>query len=97
MKIVFTDHLKNRLKQRGIPLAIVRQVFDEAKEYYFDNLRNHHIVIANVLYKEKVRKTLVAYDTIVNVIEAITIHPITNEQIDRRLSSGRWKYEEKQS
>ena len=97
MKIVYTDHLKNRLKQREIPLKIIRQVFTQAKEYYFDNLRNHHITVTKVLYKEKVRKVLVAYDTMINAIEAITIHPITDEQIEQRLNSGRWKHEEKQS
>ncbi len=93
MKIVFTDHLLIRLKQRKIPRNIVKEIFSQSLENYWDNLRNRHIVVGEVLYKGKSRKVLVAYDIIKNRIEAVTVHPITETDIDHRLYSGRWNYE----
>lgn len=98
MKIIFTDHLKTRLKQRGIPTKTVKEVFDQNLENFWDNLRNHHIVTGVVDYQGKTRKVLAAYDKIdKNTAEVITIHPITDEQITQRLNSGRWKHEKSKS
>ncbi len=93
MKIVFTEHLLTRLKQRKIPRNIVKEIFNQSLENYWDNLRNRHIVVGEVLYEGKYRKVLVAYDIIKNRVEAVTIHPITEIEIEHRLQSGRWSYE----
>ncbi len=93
MRIIFTDHLASRLKQRGISAEHVKQVLKKSREKYWDNLRKHHIAISRVLYLGRVRKVLVAYDTIGNSFEAITIHPISDEEINQRIASGRWSHE----
>ncbi len=90
MKLVYTNHLKTRLAQRGIAVAIVKEIFDKAQERYFDNLRKRHIVIARVRYEGKLRKVLAAYDKIGKIVEVITVHPISDKQITQRLNSGRW-------
>ena len=98
MRIVYTDHLRARLKEREIPLKIVKEIFDKAEEYYLDKLRGHNIVVSTVKYQGKLRKALLAYDTISEEeVEAITVHPITSEQIKQRVSSGRWIHEKTQS
>lgn len=99
IKIKFTVHLKTRLEQRGISTRIVKEIFEQKIENYWDNLRNHHIVIGIVNYQGKHRKLLAAYDRIEveNIAEVITIHPITDEQIKNRLASGRWSYEKSKS
>lgn len=96
MKLKFTDHLKKSLTERKIPFEIVREIFQKEEESYFDNLRNHHIVVSHVLYRGKPRKMLVAYDIIKRVAEVITLHPITDEEIKQRLKTKRWSYEKKQ-
>lgn len=95
IKIVLTSHLKTRLKQRGISTKIVKEILDQSLEIYWDNLRNHSIVIGIANYQGKRRKVLAAYDKIGNIKEVITIHPITDKQIRSRLTSGRWNYEKK--
>ncbi len=50
-------------------------------------------MISLVIYKGRQRKMLAAYDRIGEDIEVITVHPISDEQIQRRLSSGRWDHE----
>src|SRR3990167_10267698 len=74
MKLLYTDHLKSRLKQRGIPLIIVKEIFGKPLGYYWDNLRKRHIVVSKVDYKGKQRKVLAAYDRIGMTKEVVTIH-----------------------
>lgn len=93
VKIIFTDHIKTRLKQRRISAKIVEEIFKQNLENYWDNLRNHYIVIGEVNYQGETRKLLVAYDKIGDIAEAVTIHPITDEQVKQRINSGRWSYE----
>lgn len=93
MKFTFTDHLKKRLKERGIPKKIINDIFENVQLRCFDNLRNHHIVVSTVMYKGKIRKMLAAYDRINIENEVITVHPITDKQIKQRIDSGRWSYE----
>jgi|SRR3989344_1313132 len=93
MKLLYTDHLKSRLKQRGIPLIIVKEIFGKPLGYYWDNLRNHYVVVGEVVYKGKRRKVLAAYDKIGKEAEVITVHPITSYEIRQRLNSGRWRRE----
>lgn len=93
MKLIFTDHLETRITQREIPLGLVEEIFEKSEENYWDNLRNRYIVISSVNYKGKQRKLLAAYDRIGEDKKVITVHPISDEGIQRRLFSGRWNHE----
>lgn len=73
---------------------MVKEIFLNTEERYFDHLRNHSIVIGNALYKGRVRKMLAAYDKIGDKFEVVTTHPISDKQIAQRIKSGRWTYEE---
>ncbi|MBI2018864.1 hypothetical protein HYS96_04135 [Candidatus Daviesbacteria bacterium] len=93
MKLILTDHLKERLKLRDISEKIVEKIFEKSEEFYWDNLRNRHIVVSRVTYKGKLRKMLAAYDKIGDRTEIVSTHPITDGEIKNRLISGRWSYE----
>lgn len=93
MKLILTDHLKSRLKLRGINDKAVDNIFKKAEEFYWDNLRNHHVIVSKITYKGKLRKVLAAYDIIKGRTEVVTTHPITDNEIKNRLISGRWSYE----
>ena len=90
MQIIYTKHLKSRAKQRKIPIKLVKEVLENAEEFYFDNLRSHSIVIAKINYKGKLRKMLVSYDKIRLQFEVITIHPISEKDINQKVESKRW-------
>jgi len=97
VKLIYTNHLKTRLRQRKIHLKIVREIFNNAQEFYYDKLRKHHIVIGTTDYQGKRRKVLAAYDKINQSTEVITTHPITDKEIQARLESGRWTNEKSKS
>lgn len=96
MKLILTGHLKSRLKLRDIPKRTIEDIFKKPEKFYWDNLRQHHIVVSKITYKGKLRKMLAAYDTIGDEFEVITTHPITEAEIEQRLASGRWIYEKDQ-
>lgn len=90
MKITLRPHLKIRLKQRFIPQDYPKNILLNPEENYFDTLTNHNIAIKTLQYSGKLRPMVVAYDIIGKTIEAVTIHPITEQEIDNRLQKGRW-------
>lgn len=95
MKIILRPHFTNRLKQRQIPKNYPTKILEKPDERYFDTLKSCHIAIRKLKYKDKLRPMMVAYDIIGDEIQAITIHPENDKEVENRLKSGRWiKYEE---
>lgn len=95
MKVIYTGHLKFRIKVRQIPLQLSRRIVKTAIEHYFDNQTNHYVAVKRANYAGKIRWMAVTYDKIgSDRIEVITIHPLDRELIENRISRGRWgKYE----
>lgn len=73
MDIVYTEHLRWRMKIRGIPENLPRVVFEKAKKHYYDLQRNHWIAVGQIYYRNKFRLMIVAYDIINDTIEIITV------------------------
>ena len=86
----YTDHLKLRLKLRGIPDELPRKIYERAESKFIDSTTGHNIAIATTLYRRKKRLFLVAYDVKNDFILMVTAHPISKEQIDSRVRSERW-------
>ena len=94
MKIVYKPHLKIRLKQRKIPFNFPKQIIDSPGKIYFDTLANRNIAVKKILFQEKQRNIVVAYDIIEDTIEIVTIHIISEKEIENKVNLGRWiKYE----
>jgi len=94
-KIRYTDHLKVRLRVRGIPRSLPRVIYAGAKSKYRDVAAAHFIALGRAPYGGKERLFIVAYDITGDGVEIVTIHPISRAQVESRVKSGRWvKYEE---
>jgi len=91
MKIIYTPHLKFRLKVRGIPSHLPKKIFNEAKEHYYDSLTKHYVAVYKLRFINKLREVAVTYDKKEKVIEIITIHPLKIYQKTTRIKSGRWR------
>jgi hypothetical protein len=90
MKIIYTPHLKFRLKVRDIPSHLPKQIFKEAKDHYYDSSTQHYVAVHKLRFINKVREVAVTYDKKGEVIEIITIHPLKVYQT-ARINSGRWR------
>ena len=91
MDIVYTAHLKFRLKVRNIPPPLPKRIFKEAKEHYYDRLTGHYVAVHKIEFEDKIREFALAYDKKEDVIEIITIHPLKAYQKISRVKSGRWQ------
>jgi hypothetical protein len=96
MKIVYSPHLIRRLQQRDIPVSYPETILKSATKKYFDTLTLRHIAIKKLRYAGKLRSMVVVYDIINEVYELVTIHPISDSEIENKAQSGRWKVYEKQ-
>jgi len=89
-KVVYTNHLKLRLYLRKIPLDYPKIIFENPEYIFFDNMEKRNIAIKKLKYNNKLRNIMIAYEEINNIIEIVTIHPISEEKIINRINSRRW-------
>jgi len=90
VEIVYTNHLKLRLKIRNIPDNYPKIIYDNPEQKFFDTLEKNFIAIKKLKYNERIRNMMIAYEDKKGIIEIITIHPISDEKIINRVMSGRW-------
>jgi hypothetical protein len=90
MNIKYTNHLNTRLKIRKIPYLYPKIICENPEKEFFDNSEKTHISIKRLKYNDKLRNMMVAYEIKNGEIEIITIHPISDEKINNRISAGRW-------
>lgn len=72
LNIVYTAHLKFRLKVRNIPSPLPKKIFKEAKEHYRDSATGHYVAVHKLEFKNKMREFALTYDKKNNAIEIIT-------------------------
>lgn len=90
MNIIYTKHLKDRLKERRFPKNYPEKIFLESEEKYIDTIQNSNIAIKKLSYNGKIRKIMVAYTFNAKNVRIHTIHPENNREIKKRIKSGRW-------
>ena len=90
MKIVYSSHLKERLRRRGIPEDYPTRIVTNAEEIYKDAVSGYEIYILSLPYKEKIRKMVTACDRINEVLVGVTIYPISESKLANREKVGRW-------
>ncbi|MBI2547040.1 MAG: hypothetical protein HYW23_01180 [Candidatus Aenigmarchaeota archaeon] len=89
-EIVYTEHLKLRLKIRKIPEHYPKEIYKNPEQKFFDNVEGNFIAIKKLEYNNKIRNVMIAYEQKEGKIEIVTIHPITDEKIINRVVSRRW-------
>ena len=95
MKIVLQPHLKIRLDQRNIPQNYPKKIVNRPDGKYFDIQTNHRIAVKYMEYNGKLRPMAVSYDIIGNIVQVITIHPVSEQEIQNKINRGRWVKNEK--
>lgn len=88
--IIYTEHLKLRLKIRKIPYEYPEIIFNNPEQKFFDKVEETYIAIKKLVYNRKERNMMIAYEKNGNDVEIVTIHPIREEKIINRTISGRW-------
>lgn len=90
-KVIYTDHLRFRMKLRGIPQGLPSEIWREARERYYDQATGHWVAVMALKIKERIREWALSYDEKEDGIHLITVHPIKELQKLTRIKTGRWR------
>lgn len=90
MKIIYSNHLEMRIKERGFPHEYPNTIYNDPDEKYFDNINNSYIAIKTMLYFKKMRKISIAYIFIEQDVKIKTIHTEETSKINYKLRTGRY-------
>src|SRR3989344_5555468 len=90
-KIIYSSHIKFRLKVRGIPKAIPKSIFLTSQEHYLDIQTRKNIAVKKISHKGKIREMAVIYERAKASVILITIHPLKLSQKSHRIKSLRWQ------
>lgn len=90
-RIVYCEHLRDRLRLREIDEELPRQTILRAERVFRDMATGYRIAIANVPYLGTEHLMMVAFEVRGDFATAVTIHPLRVEDVEAKLRSGRWQ------
>lgn len=89
MKVIWTDYLKFRVKQRGFDLSKIEDVVRYSSEIYYDTVTGRRIAVGR--YNNDL--IMIPYEVDEDSITPVTVHVTTRQQINFRIKTGRFKNE----
>ena len=89
MKVIWTDYLKFRVKQRGFDLSKIEDVVRYSSEIYYDTVTGRRIAVGR--YNNDL--IMIPYEVDEDSITPVTVHITTRQQINFRIKTGRFKNE----
>jgi len=89
MKIVWTDYLIFKAKQRGFDLDKIENIVRHSSERCFDTVTGRRVAIGH--HNDKL--VMIPYEADENSITPVTVHVTTRQQINFRIRTGRFTNE----
>jgi len=90
IELVWTDYMKYRAQLRGFDLANIEHIVRYSSERCFDTVTGRLVVIGRI---DDVW-VMIPCDAAPEAITPVTIHATTRQQINFRLRTGRFIYEQ---
>ena len=91
MKIVYSEHLKQRITTRRISYKTPRRIVLTSSEQYFDTATSYSIAVGKLKLDSLSKVVFVAYDIIdQEKFKIITVQFITRAKILARIKTKRW-------
>ena len=87
--IVWTEYMKYRLNLRGYALAMVEQILRYSSERYVDTVTGRMVTIG----RHEQLLVMIPYEMKGHTLTPVTIHATSQQQINSRIKSGRFKNE----
>ncbi|HGJ64419.1 TPA: hypothetical protein ENS27_03390 [bacterium] len=89
MKIVWTDYLRFKIKQRGFDFDKIENIVRYSSERYSDIVTGRRIAIGQ--HGDKL--VMIPYEAGEDSIIPVTVHATTRQQINFRIKTGRFTNE----
>jgi hypothetical protein len=86
----YSDHLEDRLIIRHIGRDLLERIIREAKQGFTDTATGYQIAVATVDYRGADHLMMVVFEETESEIVAVSIHPLNERDVDRKIRNGRW-------
>jgi hypothetical protein len=88
--IRYSDHLDDRLVLRHIERNLPERTIREAQRSFADTATGYRIAVGTVVYRGADHLTMVAFEETESEIVAVSIHPLEERDVERKIRNGRW-------
>jgi nitrogenase molybdenum-iron protein alpha/beta subunit len=85
-----SDHLEARLVIRHIGRELPERIIREAERSFTDTATGYRIAVATVAYRGAHHLLMVAVEDTASEIVAVSLHPLDERDVERKISNGRW-------
>jgi len=89
--IRYSDHLEERLVLRHIERALPERIIREAQRSFTDTAMGYSIAVTTAVYRGADHLMMVVFEETESEIVAISIHPLDERDVARKVRNGRWK------
>ena len=86
----YSEHLEDRLVLRHIERDLPERIIREAERSFTDIATGYRIAVATVVYRGGDHLMMVAFEETGSEIVAVSIHPLEERDVDRKIRNGRW-------
>ena len=86
----YCDHLEDRLVLRRIERDLPERIIREADRHFTDSTTGYQIAVATVVYRGAEHLMMVAFEETEGEIVAVTLHPLDERDVARKIRNGRW-------
>jgi len=90
-QIRYSDHLEDRLVLRHIERALPERIIRLAQRRFTDTATGYHIAVATVVYRGTDHLMMVVFEETASEVVAISVHPLEERDVERKISNGRWR------
>ena len=89
--IRYSDHLEDRLVLRHIERALPERIIREGQRSFTDTATGYRIAVATVVYRGADHLMMVAFEETESEIVAVSVHPLDEGDVERKVRNGRWR------
>ncbi|MBI3302247.1 MAG: hypothetical protein HYZ72_09275 [Deltaproteobacteria bacterium] len=89
--IRYSDHMEDRFVLRHIERDLPERIIREAQRTFTDTATGYRIAVATVVYRGAAHLMMVAFEETEIEIVAVSVHPLEERDVERKVRNGRWK------
>ena len=75
---------------RAIPEGLPETIYQEADSHFFDTQTGSIVAVKRLLFQGRERDMALSYTGSGEDVLLVTLHPLREGQLERRIQSGRW-------
>lgn len=90
MSVRFSRNLTDRMVLRGVPKGLPETIYREADRYLLDTQTGVLEAVKRCFFQGRDRDMALSYTRSGEDVLLVTLHPLKEDQVERRLRSGRW-------